>query len=203
VAAPIGSRFWTTTDMPGEGIADLLVTANPSRAGGYVWTDAVGAYWSLHRGVAAEFRLVESRVWGPPSGLGDGFYTLSEDGPRASRAWFVGDLDGDGRLEPTQTADPARGALTAFRDDGGDHWRVYRVREGSIQPRPMRCGLPASGSDGGFFVANRMDSGRAWALLDFDGNGKRDLVQTSNPASLGARVWSDDVGASWRVWFGG
>lgn len=200
--APIGPRFWTTTDITGDGVPDLVATSDPNRTGGYVWNDVFGAYWSAYQGAAGGFRLIESRVWVPSSGLGDGFYACSEEGARASRAWFSADLDGDGFVELVQTADPSRATLAAFRDVTGEYWRVSRLRPGHTPTRPLRLSLPTSGTDGGFFVANIVDSRRAWALVDLDGDGKHDLVQTSDPGAGEARVWGDDAGAYWRVWFG-
>lgn len=201
-SAPVGSRFWTTMDITGDGILDLVVTADPRRPGGYVWSDAFGDYWSVFRGEAGGFARIESRVRVPPSGLGDGFYATSEDGLRSGRGWFVADLDGDALLELVQTADPSAATPAAFRDEGGDYWKVHRLREGVPDLRALRLGVPASGSVGGFVAARMVDAARVWALFDLDGDGKRDLVQTANAAASTARVWSDGAGAYWRVWFG-
>ncbi len=201
-SAPVGSRFWSTMDITGDGILDLVVTADPRRPGGYVWSDAFGDYWSVFRGEAGGFARIESRVRVPPSGLGDGFYAIAEDGLRSGRGWFVADLDGDALLELVQSADPSSAAPAAFRDEAGDYWKVYRLRDGLPHSRALRLGVPASGSVGGFFTARIVDRQRVWALLDLDGDGKRDLVQTANAAASTASVWSDDAGAYWRVWFG-
>lgn len=202
-SSPVGSRFWTTRDITGDGVADLVITADPARAGGAVWSDVTGPYWTVFRGLASGgFRSSETRIALPPSGLGDGFYADGADGSRPGRAWFVADLDADGYLELVQTMDPDRSERAAFRDDLGDYWRVYRLREGTLQRRPMRLGLPSSGTAGGFYARTASFASRVWNLVDLDGDGKQDLVQTASPADGGTHVWNDSAGAHWRVWFG-
>ena len=48
------------------------------------------------------------------------------DGGNGQRAWFLADLDGDGRLDLVHTADPTRTGLYVFTDAQGAYWKVYR-----------------------------------------------------------------------------
>ncbi len=63
---------------------------------------------------------------------------------------------------------------------------------------PERWTLPETGRDEGFFQAN-VSTGSAlnWRLVDVDGNGSLELVQTADPAV--AEPFSDVSGPFWRV----
>jgi hypothetical protein len=123
-----GERVWMTIDLDGDRRPELVQSADPSRTGGYVFSDVQGPYWKVWRlGLAGP--TGPSRWSVPASGLSDGFFSpFWTDSTNGSRAWFMRDLDGDGRLDLVQTADTARSGLYVFSDAQGAYWKVYRGR---------------------------------------------------------------------------
>ncbi len=121
-----GERFWMTIDLDGDRRPELVQSADPTRAGGFVWSDAQGPYWKVwHLGGASAPTVTR---WGvPPSSLSDGFFSpIWSDSQNGSRSWFLRDLDGDGHQDLVQSADPTRSGLYVFTDAQGAYWKVYR-----------------------------------------------------------------------------
>jgi hypothetical protein len=204
-AAAPDTRFWTLRDLDGDGRADLAQTADPAVAGGVIWRDADGPFWRVFPGQAEGFGPPERLSVGD-SGLSDGFFaaaTASNPPSGPSRFWFLADLEADGRPELIQTADPARPGGFVHEDADGAFWRVFTLGDGGP---PRRLPVPASGLSDGFFTAWWTDAPgggeRAWHLVDLDGDGRLDLVQTADPDRPGLIAPRDDAGAFWRVFRG-
>ncbi len=202
-----GTRFWFTADVTGDGIVDLVHTADPDVSGGFVWTDAQGAYWKFNRGEVGGFSAIDERLRMPASGLADGFFSstsASASGANGSRFWTFVDIDGDKLPELVQTADPTKVGGAVFTDAAGAYWKVFRLRVGASTPVAERFSLPASGRSDGFFTPQWVDGTngrRAWFFRDIDGDGKLDLVQTADPSKAGPTAFSDSAGSYWNVWF--
>jgi hypothetical protein len=209
-APPPNTRFWDTLDVTGDGVLDLVQTADPSVNGGFAWSDTQGQFWRVFRGEATGFSRVGTAWRLPGSGLADGFFATAARESAAPRQWVLVDLDGDKTFEIVQTADPSKAGGVVFRDGRGPYWRVFKMRVGYINPVAERQAVPDSTTANGFFAAN-VDDGplgpRAWSLVDLNGDGRLDLVQTADPsrASLAPaepRTFTDAAGAYWRVWLG-
>jgi hypothetical protein len=209
-APPPSTRFWDTIDVNGDGVLDLLQTADPSVNGGFAWSDSQGQFWRVFRGEATGFSSVAAAWRLPSSGLADGFFRTYAGEAGAPRQWALVDLDGDKTLEIVQTADPSKAGGVVFRDARGPFWRVYKMRVGYTAPTVERYAVPDASTTNGFFAVNADDGPqgpRAWGLVDLNGDGRLDLVQTADPAraSLPAvepRTFTDAAGAYWRVWLG-
>jgi hypothetical protein len=202
------TRFWLTRDLTGDGRPDLVQTADPSVNGGFAWSDSQGQFWRVFRGELSGFASVGVAWRVPSSGLADGFFAPNTEASSSPRQWSLADLEGDGELEIVQTADPSKSAATVFRDARGPYWRVFRMRAGYTPSSPERIAVPESSTASGFFAAN-VDDGplgpRAWFLLDLNGDGRLDLVQTADPArsalpEVEPRTFVDGSGSYWRVW---
>jgi hypothetical protein len=207
-AARPTTRHWVTVDITGDGVLDLVQTADPSVNGGFAWSDSQGQFWRVFGGDPSGFARVAAAWRLPSSGLADGFYAPDAADVGAPRQWDLVDLDGDRASEIVQTADPSKPGGVVFRDARGPYWRVFKLRAGYTVPVAERLAVPDSSTANGFFAAS-VDDGplgpRAWSLVDLNGDGRLDLVQTADPsrASLPAtepRTFSDGAGTYWRVW---
>ena len=197
----VGARGWLVVDLDGDGLPDLVQTSDSGNPNGRVWSDLQGAYWRVFRGTGAGFATTATRWAVPDSGLADGFFSAYYG--YDTRFWTLLDLDGDGRPELVQTADSARAGGYVWRDAQGPYWKVWSSGAGGFPAAPRRWAVPDSGQSDGFFSAYYTDDTRCWSLVDLDGDGRMDLVQTANPALSGGIVWSDATGAYWKAWAGG
>ena len=113
-------------DITGDGLPDLIQTADTSRQNGFIWRDDAGPYWRVFEGSGGGFSSIYSRWAMPESGLEDGFfYTQWSDGKR----WFsTRDINADGRPDLIQTADSAEDGGQIWRDDQGPYGKVCSTR---------------------------------------------------------------------------
>ncbi len=118
-------EYWTTMDLNGDSILDLVHTTNPATADSSVWGEAGSRHWKVYLGGSSGFS--ESPIsWAvPDSGTSRGFYATTESsGPGK---WLTIDIDGDGKVDLVQTEDPETGKVWGS-DTNEAHWRVYRQR---------------------------------------------------------------------------
>ncbi len=199
------ARHWGLHDLDGDGRPELVQTGDPSRPGGFAWRDEAGPFWRVWRAAGASgFEGTPSRWAVPESGLPDGFFAASWHAAAPdTRFWTLRDLDGDGRADLTQTADPAAAGGAVWRDPEGPSWRVFPGRDGGFGPAE-RLAIGDSGLPDGFFAtatASNPPAGpaRFWFLADLEADGRPELVQTADPERAGGFAWRDAEGPSWRV----
>ena len=196
-----GKRWFTTIDINNDGWLDLIQTADPTRDGGHVLSDNAGAFWRVWYGRSGGFQSVATRWAVPDSGLPDGFFATQWT--QGERVFATIDITGDGQLDLVQTADPAQSAGKIWRDQQGHYWRVWTgLRTGGFAPEWVRWAVPESGLPDGFFAPWYMNGQRYFTTMDISGDGRLDLVQTADSSRAGGHVWTDDDGAYWRVWRG-
>jgi hypothetical protein len=195
------TRWFSTMDLTGDGRPDLVQTADPTRSGGYVLSDAEGPYWKVWRGEESGFAQDFIRWTVPESGLDDGFfYTAWTQG---ERCFTVMDLTGDGLVDLVQTADVERSGGYVWRDGQGAYWKMWRGTANGFSQEVTRWAVPESGLDDGFFAAWWTFEEQSFATMDLTGDGRPDLIQTADPDQRGGYVWRDPTGSHWSVWPGG
>lgn len=174
-------------------IADAAVVAD---AGSGAGSDS-GAPFVAGSG----FATTATRWAVPPNGLADGFFSAAYT--LGARGWLVVDLDGDGLVDLVQTSDSQNGSGFVWNDLQGPYWRLFRGTGSGFATTATRWAVPASGLSDGFFAAYYASDTRYWGLMDLDGDGRVELVQTGDPARSGGFVFSDAQGPYWKVWRSG
>jgi predicted secreted protein len=175
---------WATIDLDHDGHLDLVHTADPLT--GYVWGGDANASWRVYLGGESGF-ATSATTWAvPPAGDSYGFYGL------AGSTWATLDLNGDGRLDLVQTADPLTGY--PFGGDANASWKVYRGGATGFATSVTSWKVPTLGDGYGFYNV----ASSSWATLDLDGDAQPDLVHTADPSS--GYVWGGDANASWHVY---
>jgi hypothetical protein len=189
------TRYWVTIDLTGDGKPDLVQTADIASEDVHVWTDGGGAYWKVYKNTGSGFDGATTRWSVPASGEASGFFSA---GWSNTVYWSTIDLDGDGRLDLVQTADPAAGARV-WTDGGGAYWKLYKNGGGGFAATATRWSVPSSGLADGFFADTNAGPSRRWRTYDADGDGKPDLVQTADTSGSSEHVWTDGGGDYWKV----
>ena len=144
-----GQRWFSTFDINGDLLPDLVQTASPEREGGYAFRDQGGFYWKVWLGTPMGFSATSARWSVPDSGLDDGFFNpFWSTGVR----WFATiDLSGDGIPELIQTADSGQDGGLVWRDDSGPYWKVWLGGLDGFAHNSIRWSVPESGLSDGFF----------------------------------------------------
>lgn len=183
-------KGWSTFDLDGDQLPDLVITSTA----GAVFDGGVSSEWHLHRNTGIGFSAISVDWRVPGSGLADGF---SQPVSTVSvRQWTTMDLDGDGKVDLVQTANPQGGAVfagaTAF-------WRFYKNTGTAFAPAFTQWPVPVNGLADGFYATDLQTASRRWTTRDLNGDGLPDLVHTGNV--VGGQVWGADAGTPyWNVY---
>lgn len=200
-----GNKQWVTFDIDGDGIPELVHTADP--ATGKVWGSGTATpYWKVYKKDGWGFSKTPISWWVPESGSADGFDAATS--AALGRNWVTIDLDGDGRPDLVQTS-----ALDGNKVWGagtpGTYWKLYKNSGSGFVKTPVSYPVPASGTADGFATITAADGNKQWTLVDIDGDARLDLVQTADPAT--GDVWGlaparrgakDEAKPYWKVYRG-
>lgn len=196
--------FWVTLDVTGDRRPELVHTMNPSSGGPYVsLMTATSDGWLVRRGGATGFELTNLTFQVPRvPNLSGGIDRVSND--TIGRRWTLAELTGDGLVDLVITADPLTDAVWLTN---GPQWVLCTGGMSGQQGFPpfascQRISVPDNGLTGGFRSpsANQPNQRRVWQLLDLNGDGAADLVQTMDPAAANATTFLNGTTPAWRVW---
>lgn len=187
--ASTGKWGWWTLDADGDGRADLVHTEDPN-AEGRAFGGKTDPHWRVYQNTGGGFAPTAT-LWAVPS---EGFDSVTVQFNEWS--WSTLDLNGDGYVDLVHTEDPtAQGK--AFDGDDGNHWRVYWGGSGGFASDWAPWPVPRPEIDA---VWSYGDWG-AWGVLDLNGDGCVDWVDTRDPASKSS-AYVGPTGAHWRAHFG-
>lgn len=193
------TREWATVDLDGDGLPDLVQTANT--VGGAVWLPTDGgaqAFWKVYPNLGTGFAATFTAWPVPPNGLTDGFYATEL--LVTSRRWTTRDLNGDGRPDLVHTTNPANGQVFVGAD-GGAYWNYYRNTGTGFAVPAAQWTVPPTGLAEGFFSHVSSVTLTRWMTFDLDGDGTMDLVHTTNVMT--DTVWTNTAAAPiWKVYRG-
>ncbi len=190
----VSLRQWATIDLDGDGLPDLVHTANTSTNS--VFGSAAAPFWRFYKNLGTSFAASFAQWPVPPNGFADGFQ--STEAQATTRRWTTRDLTGDDRPDLVQTANPANGQV--WGTDAGVYWNVYRNTGMAFSTTALQWTVPFSGLPEGFFTHASNASLNRWLSFDLDGDGVTDLVHTGNTAV--DAVWGADAGAqpNWKLY---
>jgi hypothetical protein len=117
----------------------------------------------------------------PDNGVAGGFKSTASTVPATRRVWLLTDLDGDGRDDLIQTANPLAITPTTFLNGTTAVWRVWFNQLGPtalFSTTPTQWVVPASS----FATPFSATAPNFWQLMDLDGDAVKELVQTADPA---------------------
>jgi hypothetical protein len=187
------SRYWTTTDLDGDGHFEIVHSADPAFTQ-RVWDATGNPYWKVYAGGASGWATTAVNWAVPTNGRSDGFFATGVTGGGGTE-WIVLDMNGDKRLDLIQTMDPATGYV--WDPQGVSHWKVFLGTTNGFMTSPIAWRVPASGTTYGFNAAAMKTGSMIWSTLDITRDGKPDLVQTADPVT--GRVWDSASAAHWKV----
>jgi hypothetical protein len=178
-----GNKQWVTFDIDGDGIPDLVQTADP--ATGKVWgAGTTNTYWKVYKKDGWGFSKTAINWSVPPSGTADGFDSATSG--TGNKNWVTIDLDGDLKPDLVQTSNTADGK--AWGAGTPTHsWRVFKNTGTGFSDAGTVFNIPDSGTADGFKSITSADNNKFWMVVDIDGDGRLDLVHTADPAT--GDVW--------------
>jgi hypothetical protein len=221
-----GSETWSLTDLDGDALPDLVVTAQTYSATQQVRNFSPGSnpYWKFFRNNGTGF-ATSAVNWGLPiggirsGGTHFGYYNVygssSYSHDNGSETWSLTDLDGDAKPDLVVTAQTysATQQVKNFSPGSNPYWKWFRNDGSRFELPYISWSLPIGGyRDGGTHFGFYNTAGNAsysndngsetWTIVDMNNDQQPDLVVTSQTYSATQQVRNFSPGASpyWKVY---
>ncbi len=212
-----GSDGWSTLDMNGDGLPDLVITSQRN-ANGYMveFSPASNSYWKVHLNTGSGFSTTATN-WSLPAGgevyngVNMGFWSLSDFGnDTGSDGWTTMDMNGDARPDlVVMSQRNANGYMVEFSPASNSYWKVYLNTGSGFSTTSANWPVPAGGEvyngvNMGFWSTSDFgnDTGSdGWTTMDMDGDARPDLVVMSQRNANGYMVeFSPTSNSYWKVY---
>jgi hypothetical protein len=215
-----GSENWTLQDMTGDGKPDLVVTSEGNGTIAQEFSPSSNSYWKVYVSTGSGFNTSPT-AWSLPnggmisgSGITWGYYLTSNINATTagSENWDLRDMTGDGKPDLVVTG-VGNGTITQeFSPSSNSYWKVYTNTGSGFNTSPTTWALPDGGviSTGGitggynrtsYSNAHQTSAGSEnWNLQDMTGDGKPDLVVTSEGNGTIAQEFSPSSNSYWKVY---
>lgn len=189
-----GSDVWTTMDIDGDGKVDVVVTSDPH--GFYEpFGTSTAPLWKVYKNTGTGFDR-NAIDWSIPV-YQDGINATSES-TSLGRHWTTMDIDGDAKPEIVITGDPDTGGKV-YGTTAAPVWKIFRNTGTGFDRTGVDWAVPVDPGTYGINDANVSSSSRQWSTTDIDGDGKPDLVMSSDPEHSNVPFGSDTA-PSWKVY---
>lgn len=212
-----GSQHWNILDMNGDGQQDLVATAYKAGATSTTFNNG-SPYWKVYinNGIGFSETPIE---WSLPSGgkisnTNNGFVEFegssSAPEPYGSENWAVLDMNADNLPDLLVTSREADIGLPQTYGEDNPYWKVYINNGLGFSTTAQIWYLPPGGltSNGVLYGFNRpvvagqamMSTGsNGWDFKDISGDGKPDLIVTSERLANTYETFSDGT-PYWKVY---
>jgi len=214
----INSLAWNTLDINGDGKPDLVVTSKGSGIYADCFGVGVNPCWNVYLNSGAGFSTTFT-TWPLPSGghknlSGHNFGFYQTTGLvgyfNNCLTWSTFDINGDGMADLVTTSKGDGTYSDCFGVGTNPHWNVYLNSGTGFSSIAFSWALPAGGNIGfnahnyGFYEANslaeRYNNCLAWSTTDIDGDGKSDLVVTSQANGTYSDCFGVGTSPFWKVY---
>ncbi len=212
----VGAEAWSTMDIDGDGLPDLVVTAEAVEREGYYWWAQVLGYggdephWNVYRNTGDGFESTPT-AWSVPQGGQHlaGFDALAGNAGSGeyetvgAQEWSTTDIDGDGRPDLVVTAEAVEREgyywwARVLGYGGSPHWNVFLNTGSGFETSPTSWQVPSGGQHLAGFDALAGSAGEGdygtvgaqeWSTADIDGDGRPDLIVTAEAVEREGYYW--------------
>lgn len=187
----VSAVFHQVIDMNGDGKPDLVDTENQATNGeSDVFLNGQQKYWKVYLNNGAGFNPTAVQ-WNLPAILDTEEYTI------AAAFHTVIDMNGDGKPDLVDSENQAtNGEADVFLNGQQKYWKVYLNTGTGFSPTATQWNIPAVLDSDEYRVSYTLH-----VVIDMNGDGKPDLVDSENEATNGdADVFVNGQQRYWKVY---
>lgn len=215
-----GSQSWLLSDMNGDKLPDLVVTAQLQGGNVTCFSPGSGQYWKVYTNTGTGFATTATN-WDLPNGgkiAGGTTYgynsaaSIATPGDNTgSQSWSLTDMDGDSRPDLVVTAQLQGGNVTCFSPGSGQYWKVFSNTGSGFSSSSSNWNLPNGGRlSGGTTYGYDAMAGNAspfdntgsqsWAVMDMNADKRPDLIVAAQLQGGNVTCFSPGSGQYWKVY---
>ena len=182
----------TLVDINGDGFPDLIDSEDNNSSNGSVWSNGSQRYWNVYLNNGTAFSQTPT-VWNVP----DVEFNAQDMGGVNGAGHTLVDLNGDGFPDLVDSKDNNSSFGNVWSNGLQRYWNVYLNNGTAISATATVWNVPdveVNPEDMGTV------NGASYALVDLNGDGFPDLVDSKDNNSSFGNVWSNGLQRYWKVY---
>jgi hypothetical protein len=216
-----GSQTWTVTDINGDKLPDLVVTAELQSGHVTSFSPTSNQFWKVYLNSGTGFAPTATPFGLPNGGKKTGGTILGYDfvggasssaDDVGSQSWVITDMEGDGLVDLLVTGEKQGSNVTSFSPTSSQYWKLYRNQGTTFATASTNWTLPNGGKKSGGIIYGYDFSGslattadnagsQSWNMLDLNNDHQPDLVVTGELQSGHVTSYSPTSGQFWKAYF--
>ncbi|MEN9335868.1 MAG: hypothetical protein RLZZ500_855 [Bacteroidota bacterium] len=184
----VSSSFHQVFDINGDGKVDFIDSENQNSSASDVFLNGNQKYWKVYLGNGSGFSATATQ-WNIP------IVSDSEDYFVSSSFHQVVDMNGDGKPDFVDSENEATSASDVFLNGNQKYWKVYLNTGTGFSATATQWNIPIVSDSSDYMVSSDLHQ-----VVDLNGDGKPDFVDSENEATSASDVFLNGNQKYWKVY---
>ncbi|MGE0568178.1 MAG: T9SS type A sorting domain-containing protein [Bacteroidia bacterium] len=210
------NQGWSTMDINGDNKPDLVVVCEGTGTYKECFSPGANPYWKVFLNNGSGFSTTATNWATPPnagkwlSGHDYGFNGIADAGSAniSDQGWSLIDMDGDKKPEMVILCEGTGTYKDCFSPTSNSYWKVHQNTGTGFSSSATNWNLPNGGKilSGHTYGFNEIGyngtydpNNQGWTVSDIDGDGKTDLIITSQGNGTYKDCFSPGSNPYWKV----
>ncbi len=175
-------------DMNGDGKLDFVDSENQNSSSSDVFLNGNQKYWKVYLNTGTGFSATATQ-WNIPIVSDDSDYYVSYNFHTTM------DMNGDGKPDFVDSENQNSSSADVFLSGNQKYWKVYLNNGAGFNATSVQWNIPIVSDTEEYYV-----SASFHRVMDFDGDGKVDFIDSENEATSSADVFLNGNQKYWKVY---
>ena len=184
----VSYSFHQIIDMNGDGKLDFVDSENQNSSSSDVFLNGNQKYWKVYLNNGTGFSATATQ-WNIPIVSDDSDYYVSYNFHTTM------DMNGDGKPDFVDSENQNSSNADVFLNGNQKYWKVYLNNGAGFNATSVQWNIPIVSDTEEYYV-----SASFHRVMDFDGDGKVDFIDSENEATSSADVFLNGNQKYWKVY---